>query len=57
MKVVSVIKIEEQGSNELPRPMMMAMAGTEQVRVGAQPPIEAGELQIRAIVTLTATIR
>lgn len=57
MKVVGVIKIEEHASSDVPRPMMTAMGGTEQLRVGGQPPIEAGELQIRAVVTLTATIR
>jgi uncharacterized protein YggE len=39
-----------------PRPMMMAVrTGAEQAAAG--PPVEAGELELRGAVTLTATIR
>jgi uncharacterized protein YggE len=56
MKVVSVTRIEEQGSaQQPPRPMMMAR--TEQLAVSAAPPVEPGELEITARVTLTAAIR
>jgi uncharacterized protein YggE len=57
MKVERVIRIEEQRVTVTPpRPMMMAMrTGAEQAAAG--PPVEAGELELRGAVTLTATIR
>jgi hypothetical protein len=36
---------------------MVAMAGMRQADMAAPPPIEAGELEIRASVTLTAAIK
>jgi uncharacterized protein YggE len=56
MRVERVVRIEEQAgsSPEPPRPMaMMRMAGAE----SAQTPITPGELEVRASVTMTATIR
>jgi uncharacterized protein YggE len=55
-RVDAVIRIEEQrGSGPEPRPVMMAMrAGGEMAK---ETPITAGDLEIRAAVTLTATIR
>jgi uncharacterized protein YggE len=57
MKVANVIRIQEHGSAEPPPRPMMTMARTEQLAVSAAPPMEAGELEIRAAVTLTAGIR
>jgi len=56
MKVERVLRVEEQRDMGMqpPRPMMMAARG-EAVQVTT--PIEAGELEIRARVTLTAAVR
>jgi uncharacterized protein YggE len=53
-----VIRIEEQrvSVNPPPRPMMMSMRA-EGAQAAGEPPIEAGEIELRATVTLTATIR
>lgn len=59
MKVERVLRIEESRVtiNPPPRPMMMSMrAGAAQEQAG-QPPIEAGEIELRGAVTLTASIR
>jgi uncharacterized protein YggE len=52
----TVIRIEEQrGFGQEPRPVMLAMrAGGDMAK---ETPIAAGDLEIRAAVTLTATIR
>jgi uncharacterized protein YggE len=56
MKVDRVIRIEEQKVTVTPpRPMMAMRTGAEQAAAG--PPVEAGELELRGAVTLTATIR
>lgn len=58
MKVERVVRLEEHGVVSPvppPRPMMAAMRG--QMEVAQQPPIEPGELEIRAMITLTAAIR
>jgi uncharacterized protein len=56
MKVDRVIRIEEQKVTVTPpRPMMAMRTGAEQAAAG--PPIEAGELELRGAVTLTATIK
>ncbi len=57
MKVERVVRIEEHrsGGGGPPRPMMMAMR--DGAAEAAPPPIEPGELDIRAQVTLTAAIR
>lgn len=55
MTVSGVVRIEEQGvSAPPPRPMMMARQADS---MEAQTPISPGELEIRAVVTLTASIR
>jgi uncharacterized protein YggE len=52
-----VLRIEEQRDQDIVRPMRMATL-TESASVQAAPaPIEAGEIEIRAHVTLTAAIR
>jgi uncharacterized protein len=57
MKVERVIRIEEQRVVVTPpRPAMMAMRGEAAQSAGA-PPVEAGELELRGAVTLTATIK
>jgi uncharacterized protein YggE len=57
MKVDRVIRIEEQRVTvNPPRPMMMAMRG-EAALAAAGPPVEAGEMELRGAVTLTATIK
>jgi uncharacterized protein YggE len=54
MRVESVLRIEEQRDIPVqPRPMMMARAEAAPSTV----PIEAGEIEIRARVTLTAGVR
>jgi uncharacterized protein len=57
MKVERIIRIEEQRVVITPpRPAMMAMRAEASQAAGA-PPLEAGELELRGAVTLTATIR
>jgi uncharacterized protein YggE len=56
MRVERIVRLEEHRIVDTPpRPVMMAMRAREDA--AAQPPIEAGELEIRAGVTLTAEIR
>jgi uncharacterized protein YggE len=58
-RVERVIRIEEQRVSvnpPPPRPMMMSMRA-EGAQAAGEPPIEAGEIELRATVTLTATIR
>lgn len=57
MKVVGVIRIQEHGSIEPPPQPVGRMATMERLTVQGEPPIEAGELEIRAMVTVTAEIR
>jgi uncharacterized protein YggE len=55
--VERVLRIEEQRAViQEPRPMMMAMR-REVAADSAQPPIAPGELEVRAIVTVTLAIR
>lgn len=56
MKVQRVVKIEEERDVSIPRPRMAMVRESLQVTAG-QPPMEAGEIEIRAVVTLTAIIR
>jgi uncharacterized protein len=57
MKVERVVKIEEQhGVSIPPQPRVAMMRQSSQVETG-QPPMEAGEIEIRTAVTLTASIR
>lgn len=57
MKVERVVRIEEHRTSDVepPRPMMMAMR--DGAAESAAPPVEPGELDIRAAVTITAAIR
>jgi uncharacterized protein YggE len=57
MKVERVVKIEEQRGVSMPPQPRMAMMREGVQQVGGQPPIEGGEIEIRANVTLTVTIR
>jgi uncharacterized protein YggE len=58
MKVERVVRIEEHRMDAVPppRPVVMAMRA-EAGQVAGEPPIEAGELEVRVAVTLTAAIR
>lgn len=58
LKVERIVRIEEHRVTVAPppRPMVMAMRA-EAAQAAAEPPIEAGELELKAIVTLTAAIR
>lgn len=56
MRVSGVVRIEEQRvSAPPPRPMMMMARQADSME--AQTPIAPGEIEIRAVVTLTASIR
>jgi hypothetical protein len=56
VSIDKVIRIEEQRESEIrPMPQMMTMARAEGGT--AAPPIETGELEVRARVTLTVSIR
>lgn len=58
LKVDRIVRIEEQRAIVVPPPRpMVAMAGLAAERSAGEPPIAAGELEIRATVTLTAAIR
>ena len=58
MKVAGVVRIQEHGAITVPPPQPVGrLAAMEGLAVQAAPPVEAGELEIRASVTLTATIR
>jgi hypothetical protein len=57
MTLAGVVRIEEQRLSEpTPRPVMMAMRQAADA-IEAQPPIAAGDLEIRATVTLTSSIK
>ncbi len=57
LRIERIVRIEERRmSAPEPRPMMMAMRQDSAMASG-QPPMSAGELEIRASVTLTAAVR
>jgi uncharacterized protein YggE len=56
MKVERVVKIEEQRVM-IPEPRPIMMARQSMVAEAAGPPISAGELEIRATVTMTSSIK
>jgi len=58
VQIDRIVRIEEEGAPG-PQPMMQARMGmgAEMAQVAGQPPIEAGEIEVRARVTLTASIR
>ena len=55
MSVSSIVSVEEQGSAP-PRPMMMMAQSRMEKAGGGAPPIEVGEVEIRAQVTLEVEI-
>lgn len=57
MRVDRVVRIEEHRSGPIPPPRPMMAMRAEVGQAAAEPPIEAGELEIRASVTLIAAIR
>lgn len=57
MRVERVLRIEEQRAGPIePRPMMM-MRQSASLQADAAPPIAPGELEVRAMVTLTSGIK
>lgn len=56
MKVDRVVKIEEQRVM-MPEPRPMMMARQSMVAEAAAPPISPGEMEIRAMVTMTSSIK
>jgi uncharacterized protein YggE len=58
MRVDRVLRIEEQRAGVVPPPRpMMAMSGARSAEAAGEPPIAAGELEVRANVTLVVAIR
>ena len=57
MNVERVVKIEEHRSVTVPPQPRMAVMRESAMMASGQPPIEAGEIEIRVAVTLTAAIR
>ena len=58
LRVDRVLRIEEHRTAVIPPPRpMIEMASMRQADAAGQPPIEAGELEVRAAVTLVAVIR
>jgi hypothetical protein len=58
LQIERILRVEEQREmSPVPRPMMAAFAGRGGVQAEPTVPIEAGEIEIRARVTLTAAIR
>jgi uncharacterized protein YggE len=56
MKIERVIRIEEHRAAITPPPRPMMAMRAEMAQAAAEPPIEAGELEVRSAVTLTATM-
>ncbi len=56
-KVDRVVRIEEQRVSPIPQPRMAMMRETAQLAAAGEPPMAAGEIEIRSSVTLTAAIR
>jgi uncharacterized protein YggE len=57
MKVDRVVKIEEHRMGIVPPPRPMMAMRAEMSQAAAEPPVQPGELEIRASVTLTAAIK
>ena len=53
--VAGIVRIEAQRIFEGPRPMAMGMAAAERMAVAT--PIAAGEIEIKAVVTLTSSLK
>ena len=52
-----ILRIEEQRDLQIPSPRQMTMAARTETLARTDVPIEAGEIEIRAHVTLTAVVR
>jgi uncharacterized protein len=57
MRIERIVRIEEHRAGVIPPPRPFMMAGRADVAAEAAPPIEPGELEIRAAVTLTVAVR
>ena len=57
LKVDRIVRLEEHRVTVSPPPRPMMAMRAEAAQGAAEPPIEAGEIELRAMVTLTATIR
>lgn len=57
MRVDRIVRIEEHRSGPIPPPRPMVAMRAEMGQMAAEPPIEPGELEIRATVTMVAAIR
>lgn len=55
-KVVKVVRIEETSDRNMPPPMPMMRMAEARVAAAPETPVVAGEIEIRATVTLTAAI-
>ncbi len=55
-KVVNVVRIEETSDRNMPPPMPMMRMAEARVAAAPETPVVAGEIEIRATVTLTAAI-
>jgi uncharacterized protein len=55
-KVVNVVRIEETSDRNVPPPMPMMRMAEARVAAAPETPVVAGEIEIRATVTLTAAI-
>ena len=56
MKIEKIVRIEEHRVSISPPPRPMMAMRAEMAQSAAEPPIEAGELEVRSAVTLTATM-
>jgi uncharacterized protein YggE len=57
MKVDRVLRIQEQQLVDVPPPRPLMVGMRERVAEAAAPPIEAGELEVRATVTVVSALR
>ena len=56
VRIVRIQTIEEQGGQEIPRPVPMMRMGAAAAAEAVSTPVEAGEIEIQATVRLTAII-
>jgi hypothetical protein len=57
VKIAGVLRIQEHRAGPTPPPRPMVMSMREAADVAGQPPVAPGELEIKATVTLTMSIR
>jgi uncharacterized protein YggE len=59
LTIERIVRIEDHRASDMPqpRPMMMSVGRADMAQESAAPPIEAGEIEIRARVTLTAQVK